>query len=284
MNIGDRAADNITDGLRAGSLEVRLGATQADVEAAQALRYRVFYDELDAVPSAEVAARRRDFDEFDDVCDHLLVIDHERGSGPDAVIGTYRLLRRSAAEAHGRFYTADEYDIANLVAVEGEIVELGRSCVDSAYRNRATIQLLLRGIGVYVECHDIVLMFGCASLRGVEPRDVALPLSCLYHHHLAPPELRPRALPERYVSMDLMPPEEIDKGAALAALPPLIKGYLRAGCFVGDGAVIDRQFHTIDICVVLKLDRVAHRFRHRFEGAAEEPGAGQQAVGECGRA
>ncbi len=271
VNTGSARAEDITQRLRAGSLEVRLASSEAEVDAVQALRYRVFYEEMNAVPSAEAAARRRDFDRWDAICDHLLVIDRKRGPGKDPVVGAYRLLRRSQAEANGRFYTAGEYDIANLGAVEGEILELGRSCVDGAYRNRSTIQLLLRGIGAYVRRHDIVLMFGCASLPGVEPRDIALPLSWLYHNRLAPPELRPRALPGRYVSMNLMAPDTIDRRAALADLPPLIKGYLRAGCFVGDGAVIDHQFHTIDVCIVLKVDRVADKFRQRYAGGTGEP-------------
>ncbi len=245
---------------------MRLARSAADVDAAQALRYRVFYDEMGARPSPEAAARRRDVDAFDAVCDHLLVTDHERGT--ETVVGTFRLLRRSVAERVGRFYTADEYDIDKLLAVEGELLELGRSCVDGAYRNRATIQLLLRGIGAYVSRYDVVLMFGCASLPGVDPQAQALALACLYHNHLAPPALRPRALAERYVDMNLMAPEAIDRRAALAALPPLIKGYLRAGCHVGDGAVIDHQFRTTDVCVVLEVGRVAHRFRQRYEGGA----------------
>ncbi len=272
MKVEIRAVEDITEGLRAGSLEVRLAQTSAAVDAVQALRYRVFYEEMDAVPDDSMSVRHRDCDHFDEICDHLLVIDHERGPGAEGVVGTYRLLRRSVADAHGGFYSAGEYDIAKLVAVEGEILELGRSCVDVRYRNRATIQLLLRGIVAYVQRHDIVVMFGCASLPGVEPRDVALELSCLYHNHLAPPELRPRALPGRYVSMDLVPRDALDRRAAFAALPPLIKGYLRAGCFVGDGAVIDSQFHTIDVCIVLLVDQVTEKFRHRYEVGTGEPG------------
>ena len=219
-----------------------------------------------AEPDAEMSARRRDFDDFDGVCDHLLVVDNERGAGGDAVVGTYRLLRRSVAEPFGRFYTADEYDIAKLAAVPGEILELGRSCVDADYRTRATIQLLLRGIAAYVQRYHINLMFGCASLPGVDPQELALPLAYLHHYHLAVADLRPRAQPACYLDMDLMAAEAIDKRAALAALPPLVRGYLRAGCSIGDGAVIDYQFHTIDVCVMLLTDRVNERYRHRYEG------------------
>lgn len=248
-----------------GPLEVRLAATAAEVEAAQALRYRVFYSEMAARPTPEMAARERDFDPFDDLCDHLLVIDHSRGVGPGTVVGTYRLIRRCAAAKAGSFYSSHEYDIAPLVDYPGEILELGRSCVDAAWRGRPTMQLLWRGIAAYVSQHDIAVMFGCASLPGTDPQSLALPLSYLHCHHLAPPELRPTALANRYVDMRLMAPSAIDPRRALGRLPPLIKGYLRLGGFVGDGAVIDHQFNTTDVCIVVKTDLVTDKYSRHYE-------------------
>ncbi|MEK9662362.1 MAG: GNAT family N-acyltransferase, partial [Alphaproteobacteria bacterium] len=170
----------------------------------------------------------------------------------------------SEARAHGRFYTASEYDIGCLFGYPGEMLELGRSCVDAAYRNRPTMQLLWRGIADYVFHHDISLMFGCASLHGTVAREHALPLSYLYHFHLAPPALRPRALDDLYVDMNFIAADDIDQKAALAALPPLIKGYLRLGGFVGDGAVIDEQFNTVDVCIVVKTDLVTERYYRHY--------------------
>lgn len=251
--------------LRMGSLEVRLAESAAEVDWAQALRYRVFYEEMSAVPSADMAARRRDFDDFDTICDHLLVIDHARGDGPDSVVGTYRLIRRPAAAKAGRFYSSDEYDISRLVNHPGEILELGRSCVDAAYRTRGSMQLLWRGIAAYVFHHDIALMFGCASLPGTDPAALAEPLSYLHHYHLAPPDLRPVALAERHVSMDLLPRDRIDPKRALTVLPPLIKGYLRLGGFIGDGAVIDHQFNTTDVSIVVKTDLITDKYSKHYE-------------------
>lgn len=255
------------DGLTAGSLELRLAASAEDIDAAQRLRYRVFYDEMRARPTGEAADLRRDIDPFDAVCDHLLAVDTSRPDDSDAVVATYRLLRGSVARAHGRFYTASEYDIGCLFGYPGEMLELGRSCVDAAYRNRPTMQLLWRGIADYVFHHDISLMFGCASLHGIDAGEHALPLSYLHHFHLAPPALRPRALDDLYVDMNFVPADAIDQKAALAALPPLIKGYLRLGGFVGDGAVVDEQFNTVDVCVVVKTDLVTERYyRHYSRG------------------
>ena len=259
--------------VRSGLLQVRLAETVGDVDAAQALRYRVFYDEMGAKPSAEMARQKRDFDSFDGVCDHLLVIDHERGAGAQAVVGTYRLIRRPAAERHGHFYSAAEYDIGRIADYPGQILELGRSCVDASMRNRPAMQLLWRGIAAYIFHYDIALMFGCASLPGIDPETLAMPLSYLYHHHLAPPALRPRALPERYVDMRRLDRAALDPARALAELPPLIKGYLRLGGFVGDGAVIDHQFNTTDVCVVVKTDLVTDKYYRHYERQARDGGA-----------
>src|SRR5215472_987976 len=258
--------------IRSGTLGVRLAENPGEVAASQALRYRVFYEEMGAEPTPEMARARRDFDRFDDVADHLLVIDHKRGMGPQSVIGTYRLIRRSAAARVGRFYSAEEYDISAIVAYPGEILELGRSCVDAAARNRPTMQLLWRGIATYVFFHQIDLMFGCASLPGTEPGPLAAPLSYLYYHHLAPPALRPRALAARYVDMRRLPAGEIDHAKALAELPPLIKGYLRLGGFVGDGAVIDHQFNTTDVSIVVKTDLITDKYYRHSERQTREAG------------
>jgi putative hemolysin len=259
--------------LRSGTLEVRLAESSGDVEAAQALRYRVFYEEMGARPTLEMARLQRDVDSFDALCDHLLVVDHARGSGARAVIGTYRLIRRPAAAHHGGFYSAAEYDIGKVNAYPGEVLELGRSCVDAESRNRPTMQLLWRGIAAYVFHYDIVLMFGCASLPGIDPDALSLPLSYLYHHHLAPPALRPRALPERYTDMRRLDAAKILPAQALAELPPLIKGYLRLGGFVGDGAVIDHQFNTTDVCVVVKTDLITEKYYRHYERLARDTSA-----------
>jgi L-ornithine Nalpha-acyltransferase len=256
--------------LSAGPLQVRLAEGRADIEAAQALRYRVFYETMGAQPVAGMAQRRRDFDPFDDICDHVLVIDHDRPPGAQ-VIGTYRLIRRNAARRCGRFYSSGEYDIESLIAYPAEILELGRSCVDPLYRGRGAMQLLWGGIAAYVFHYEIALMFGCASLPGTDPEALAEPLSYLYHEHLAPPELRVRALDERYVDMNLHDAGSLDGARIRAALPPLIKGYLRLGGFVGDGAVIDRQFNTTDVCIVVKTDLVAEKYSRHYVRTVKEP-------------
>lgn len=254
--------------VRTDNLSVRLAETPAEVEAAQGLRYRVFYEEMGARPDDRMARARRDFDEFDAVCDHLLVLDDK--AGREAVIGTYRLIRREHAQRLGRFYSAAEFDVSNVLSWPGEVLELGRSCVDAGFRTRGTMQLLWRGIAGYVFHHEIEVMFGCASLRGTDPGALALPLSYLHHHHLAPPALRPRALDALYVKTCRLPRGEVEPAKALAELPPLIKGYLRLGGFIGDGAVIDQQFNTTDVCIVVKTDLVTDKYFRHYERQAKD--------------
>jgi L-ornithine Nalpha-acyltransferase len=254
----------------AGPLQVRLAESAADIDAAQALRYRVFYETMGAQPLPGMALLRRDSDPFDEICDHLLVLDHSRGDGAEAVVGTYRLIRSEAARRCGRFYSAAEYDISRLISYRGEILELGRSCVEPSHRTRSAMSLLWSGIAAYVFHYDIALMFGCASLPGTDPDALAAPLSYLHHNHLAPPRLRPRALAERHVEMNRLVDAAFDPIRTLAALPPLIKGYLRLGGFVGDGAVIDEQFNTIDVCVVVKTDLVAEKYSRHYERRSKD--------------
>jgi putative hemolysin len=249
----------------AGDFEVRLAQTPAEIDAAQALRYRVFYEEMAAKPSPEMALERRDFDEFDRVCDHLLVLDRRRGEGPEGIVGTYRLIRREAAARAGRFYSAAEYDIQKMVDYPAEVLELGRSCVAKDARNTATMQMLWRGIALYCYHYDIKVMFGCASFPGTDPSQHAQAFSYLYHHHLAPPDICARALPERFVDMNMMPPESIDPRRAMARVPPLIKGYLRLGGFVGDGAVIDSEFNSTDVFIVVKTELVTEKYIRHYE-------------------
>lgn len=251
--------------VRAGLLGVRLARSEAEIDAAQALRYRIFYQEMGARPDAEAAATARDKDRYDAVADHLLVVDHALGEGPDSIVGTYRMIRRSAAERIGQFYSEDEYDLGQILTGGGQILELGRSCIAADHRGRVAMQLMWGGIAAYITHHRIDLMFGCASLPGIDPDALSVELSYLYYNHLAPRPIRPRALPHRYIEMRRMDQDQLDPRRALAKLPPLVKGYLRLGGFVGDGAVIDPQFNTTDVAVVVKTDLLTSKYLRHYE-------------------
>lgn len=262
------------DGLvlgRLGALEVRLARTARDVRRAQRLRYKVFYEEMSAVPDAGTRIARRDMDSFDAICEHILVLDHEAdelvlGRRKPKVVGTYRLLRQDVAARHGGFYTQGEFDVSAVIAAHPGLrfLELGRSCVLKPYRNKRTVELLWHGVWTYILRNRIDVMFGCASLEGTNPSALALPLSFLHHNALAPQEWRAGAVSARRVGMDMMARQDIPAKAALQALPPLIKGYLRLGGFVGDGAVVDHQFGTTDVLIILPVSVISPRYVEHF--------------------
>jgi L-ornithine Nalpha-acyltransferase len=253
-----------------GALEVRLAETEHEIEQAQRLRYTVFYEEMSAIPSPRMRELRRDFDKYDDVCDHLLVVDRDAHDedGQPLVVGTYRLTREHDAVRVGGFYTAGEYDLSAMLKglPEGhKYLELGRSCILKSYRSRpGTMQLLWKGLMAYVARFDIDLMFGCASLPGIDVEEMALPLAYLHHFHSMPEHLRVKAQPELFVDMNRLPKDAIDARDGLRSLPPLLKGYVRAGCCIGDGAVIDRQFGTTDVFIYFPLSGIDARYKSRF--------------------
>lgn len=257
--------------MAAGPLEVRLARTNAEIMEAQRLRYEVFYEELAAKASPEVAAERRDFDRFDPFCDHLIVLDHG-GDQPNRVVGVYRLMRRDVAAKAGQFYTQDEFSIRKLLRGGRQVLELGRSCVHPDYRKAGVMNLMWRALAHYVAMHDVKVLFGCASFPGADPAQHKQALSYLFHNHLAPPAIRPKALRKRYVRMDWMDADAIDDKAAQQALPPLLRGYLRLGGVIGDGAVIDEAFDTVDVCIVVRTDRLAEDYARRYRVVRDKTG------------
>jgi putative hemolysin len=183
------------------------------------------------------------------------------------VVGTYRLLRQPVADDYGGFYTSGEFDVGGLIGRHGHLqfLELGRSCVLPEYRNKRTVELLWHGIHAYVLQNRCDVMIGCASIEGTDPKRLALPLSFLHHYSRAPEQWRAQALPERYVEMNRMSKEAIDPKAALRILPPLIKGYLRLGAHIGDGAVVDHEFGTTDVLIVLPMSAIQKRYFEHFD-------------------
>ena len=273
---------------RMGALEVRLASTAKEVRRAQRLRFRVFYGERGALAGGTARFLRRDSDAYDAACDHLLILDHGVArrrfrAARSKVVATCRLLRAEVAERHLGFYSATEYEIEPLLAAHPSLrfLELGRSCVLEPYRDRRTVELLWHGIWAYALRHGIDAMIGCASLEGTDPARLALPLSFLHHYAPAPEEWRVQALPERYTAMNLLARETIDRRAALRALPPLLKGYLRLGARVGDGAVVDHQFGTTDVLVVLPVAAINAGYINYFGAAADRHAAGTPSPALC---
>jgi L-ornithine Nalpha-acyltransferase len=240
-----------------GELALRLAESADDISACQRLRGQVFYEDRNADPPDGSLDR----DRFDAICDHLMV---ERQDGE--LVGTYRLLRQEVAEANGGFYTENEFDIAPLIARHPDLrfLELGRSCVLKPFRTRPVVELLWQGIWNYVRAHDLHVMIGCASFEGVDPHEHRQALGFLARHATAPEEWRVKALPHRMIGMALPAGNQIDDKEALRGLPPLIKGYLRLGCYAGEGAVIDEEFGSVDVMIVLPVSAIEPRYFAHF--------------------
>lgn len=251
---------------RSGQFELKLAVTKKEISKAQKLRYRVFFEEGHAIPDAYTRLRRRDICRFDLICDHLIVVDH--ASPKRKVVGCYRLLRQEVAQANGGFYSAQEFELAPLLARHPgkRFLELGRSCVAPEYRGKRVLELLWRGLWLYASHHACDVMIGCASLPGSDANLHQGALAFLRDHAAAPAEWRASALPARRANV--MAETLVESRRTLAALPPLVKGYLRVGAYFGDGAVVDRQFGTTDVLVIVPMERIDPRYVDHFSAGA----------------
>ncbi|NVO55226.1 GNAT family N-acetyltransferase [Rhodobacteraceae bacterium B1Z28] len=244
------------------SFTIRLAETPDELRAAQRLRYEVFVRELGGGGEMVDHDAELEQDQFDPVFDHMLAYDDATGQ----VVGVYRLLPGERAAEIGQFYSEDEYDLTVLKQSGRKLLELGRSCLHPDYRGGTAMYHLWNGLAAYVNEREIEVLFGVASFHGTDVRDLGQPLSMLHHNHLAPPDLRVRAQPGVFQSMDLVATEELDRRAAMVRVPALIKAYLRLGGFVGEGAFVDHAFNTTDVCLILDTARMNERQKRIYGG------------------
>jgi putative hemolysin len=245
---------------RMGKVYLKLAETSDELLQAQKLRHFVFFEEPEGKTTQSGTV---DKDQFDDICEHLLVMDDTDTANPK-VVGTYRLLRRTPDKKVDKFYTETEFDISGLKNSSLNVMELGRSCIDIGYRDGKVIQLLWAGIGAYIAHHKISYLFGCGSFFGTNPQEHAVPISYLIHNHKAPDDICPTPRPEVAAKFDLIQKDKIDKKEAFAKLPALLKGYIRTGCMVGNGAVIDKVCKTTDVCIILDTNKIVKRYSEHF--------------------
>ncbi|MCK0138689.1 GNAT family N-acyltransferase [Aliiroseovarius sp. F47248L] len=242
---------------------LRLAQDEADLIAAQRLRYDVFIDELGGTGDLIDHDARLERDAFDPYFDHLILFDQAREGCP--AVGVYRLLKGDSLSITdntvSRFYSEDEYDLTLLRTSGRKLLELGRSCLHPDYRGGRAMMVLWGGLADYVAEHEIDLMFGVASFHGTDIDALAAPLSLLHHRHLAPDALRVKAQAAHYQAMNLMEEEQIDRPAAMRAVPSLIKAYLRLGGYVGDGAYVDHAFNTTDVCLIMDTKQMSARHK-----------------------
>ena len=242
---------------------VKLAETEAELRAAQKLRYDVFVRELGGGGELVDHEAGLEKDRFDPYFDHMLAYD----DGTGEIIGVYRMLPGERAVDIGQFYSEDEYDLSVLKDSGRRLLELGRSCLHKDYRGGSAMYHLWNGLAGYVAERQIEVLFGVASFHGTDVAALAQPLAMLHHNHLAPPDLRVRAQAEVFQSMDLVAPQDLDRRAAMVQVPALIKAYLRLGGFVGEGAFVDHNFNTTDVCLILDTARMNERQRRIYGGA-----------------
>ena len=249
------------------SLSVRLAETDAEIEAAQKLRFEVFSRVRDAAFSEEALAARRDIDVYDPYCDHLIVVDPSRVDEEMlGIVGTYRMMARSKRPDDPGFYTDKYFDVTCFDSVDDEIVEMGRVCIDHDYKSRAVMQWLWKGIATYVLDNKVKILFGCAGFDGTDPIEHQNLLSYLHNQFLAPERIRPVARGADRLEFECLPPDRVDDKAAQAEIPSIIRGYSRMGGYVGEGAVVNHHFNTTMVCIVVELAGLTKRYMKRFIG------------------
>ncbi|MGJ5619171.1 GNAT family N-acetyltransferase [Sulfitobacter sp. MF3-043] len=249
----------------AADFHVKLAQTAEELRAAQRLRYQVFVRELGGGGALVDHDAELERDELDPFFDHLLLYDQRTGS----VVGVYRLMRPEKAREAGRFYSEGEYDLAPLLASGRRILELGRSCLHPDYRGGMAMHHLWAALAQYVAQHRVEVLFGVASFHGTDIAALSQPLSLLHHRHLAPPELRVRALDQSFQNMNLIDEAHLDRRAAMMQIPSLIKAYLRLGGCVGEGAYVDHAFNTVDVCLIMDTNQMSARQARIYGGAPQ---------------
>lgn len=245
-------------------LELKIASSRDEVLASQRLRYKVFVEELGATSNAVDHDLKIEADEFDEWCDHLILIDKSIDpSTMNHVIGVYRLLRDDVALGKCGFYSESEFDLMPLKNSGKKLLELGRSCVHPNFRSGIAMFHLWNRLAEYVIEHGIEILFGVASFHGTNPQKYASQLTYLHHHHLAPEKLRV-TVREHGINLDMLPKQHIDTKRAIVGMPSLIKAYIRLGGLIGEGAYQDNSFNTIDVCILMDTQNMANNRREYY--------------------
>ena len=240
---------------------IKIAESNFEIKKAQSLRYKIFFKEKKIKKKSFKFLLQRDFDFYDKISDHLIIIDNNR-EVKDNVIGTYRLLRGNCAKLYRGFYTEQEFDISNLKKnfSSKDILELGRSCVHPQYRSGIILKLLWQGISNYIKMYKIKILMGCASFHGTNPSKFKDEFSLLYESYRLPEDYDVKSLQSNEISFN----KNINHSTTLNKLPPLIKGYLRAGGMVSENFYIDTEFETIDYCVIMLTEKIVSRYQNKF--------------------
>ncbi|MFI8479993.1 L-ornithine N(alpha)-acyltransferase [Pseudomonas sp. NPDC078700] len=224
----------------------------AALKEAQALRFRVFSHEFDA--KLKGAEQGLDMDDYDVHCSHIGVRDLNSGE----LVATTRLLDHQAAASLGRFYSEEEFSLHGLAHLQGPVLEIGRTCVDPAYRNGGTIAVLWSELAEVLNEGSYSYLMGCASIPmqdgGIQAQAI---MQRLRERYLCTEHLR--AEPKTPLpNLDL-------PGNIIAEMPPLLKAYMRLGAKVCGEPCWDPDFQVADVFILLKRDELCPRYARHFK-------------------
>ncbi len=239
---------------------IKLAQTPKELESAQRLRYEVFNCELKkGLCSAHEDGLDRDA--FDDLCDHVLIIDKSK----DKTIGTYRLLLRSRLGVRDPFYSESEFDLARIRKLKGEILEMGRSCVHRDYRSNSVLNLLWQRILSYVEDHRVRFIIGCPSFYSTEAEEIGPAYALAKKNFFSPDKFRVYPLEKcRLPGLDDYHVLDGQERKIYLKFPSLVRSYIKIGAFVCGEPALDREFGTADFFMLLDMDRIADAYLKRF--------------------
>ena len=247
--------------LDTGHYRIKIAQTSEELRAAQRLRYKVFVEEMGAKVTDNCHLLKLEYDDFDQDFEHLILIDKLNRNPLENVVGVYRLLLSTSVNESRGFYSSSEYDLASLIKTNRKLLELGRSCIDIEHRGGVALHMMWSGLAQYVIENNVEVLFGVASFHGVDVDQISHALSYLHYNHLAPKELRPLAIDRNKIEMNVLNRLDVEKIIALKQLPPLIKAYIRLGGFIGYGASIDKDFNSIDVCLVMDTQNMSEKYK-----------------------
>ena len=232
---------------------IKLAETKEELEQIYRLRY---FDLILDYNKNQINENEMDKDEYDEICDQMIAVD----KNTNKVIGTYRLLKNSRLPDGMKFLAETEFDISPLKKYE--VLEVGRAVVKPEYRDGSTITMLWKGVIRYAVSENIDFMIGTASFHGVDVNKYKDSLSYLHYNHLSPEDIRCSVNKTTWSRIDLK--EDYDPLEAKKNLPPLIKGYLRLGATIGEGAYLDIPFNSLDVLIVLNISDIEQKYLKRF--------------------
>ncbi|AHM04876.1 Putative hemolysin [Roseibacterium elongatum DSM 19469] len=229
-----------------GRYRSRLAETDADLDAAQRLRWRAFRG------GAQDRPEGRDSDAFDASCAHVLIEDLRS----DRLVCCFRMLHLPSGAEIGRSYSAQFYELSALSAFDGPMVEMGRFCIDPACRDPDILRVAWGAMTAYVDAQGVEMLFGCSSFHGTEARDYYDAFALLRDRYIAPSRWLPRVKAPAVFDFAKRLRRKPDLKRAQAKMPPLLRTYLMMGGWVSDHAVIDRDLGTLHVFTGLEIRAV----------------------------